>query len=271
MEARLFQGPSDPPCSQRMGELPEGWTDEFLARVKSITAKRAKTVIDHILENGQVTSDELQNTYGYRHTARAIRDVRELGIPLESFRTKGADGRTINAYRFGNPTRIRGGTLSGRVPFPKELKASILAGRPSHCMVCLRRYESRYLQIDHRIPFEIAGEPGTMSPDPAEFMALCASCNRSKSWSCEHCPNWTIRSPLTCASCYWAHPESYSHIATEPVRRIELVWKGAEVLDFEKISAEALSQRLDLPTYLRETLRKRLLAHLETDEEKKGR
>ena len=38
--------------------IPEGWTPELLARAKSITAKRAKTVIDHILKHGHFVGNE---------------------------------------------------------------------------------------------------------------------------------------------------------------------------------------------------------------------
>ena len=37
-------------------ELPE-W---YIAKVKVITAKRAKTVIDHILAHGHITNEELK-------------------------------------------------------------------------------------------------------------------------------------------------------------------------------------------------------------------
>ena len=40
--------------------------------------------------------------YGYQHPPRAARDVRELGIPLVTFRIKSSDGRSIGAYKFGN-------------------------------------------------------------------------------------------------------------------------------------------------------------------------
>ena len=54
----------------------------LLALCESIDAKRARTVIDHILEYGIITNEELNDLYGYDHPPRAIRDVRENGIPL---------------------------------------------------------------------------------------------------------------------------------------------------------------------------------------------
>ncbi len=80
---------------------------DFLDRLKAVTSKRPKTVIDHILKHGFITTEELESKYGYNHPPRAARDVREEGIPLETFRVKNAEGRTIAAYRFGDVTKIR--------------------------------------------------------------------------------------------------------------------------------------------------------------------
>lgn len=83
-----------------MPDLPK----DFIALCHSVTAKRPKTVIDHILEHGFITTEELKETYGYNHPPRAVRDVREHGIPVETFRVTGSDGRKIAAYRFGDVT-----------------------------------------------------------------------------------------------------------------------------------------------------------------------
>jgi len=61
---------------------------DFLKLAKSITNKRAKIVIDHILKHGFISTEDLEKTYGYSHPLRAARDVREAGIPLETFKTK---------------------------------------------------------------------------------------------------------------------------------------------------------------------------------------
>lgn len=51
-----------------------------------VTANRPRTVIDHLFEFGSINTEELQELYGYTHPPRAIRDVREAGIPIESRR-----------------------------------------------------------------------------------------------------------------------------------------------------------------------------------------
>lgn len=45
--------------------------DEFLALCHSVTAKRARIVIDHILEHGHITTEELQEHYGYNHPPKS--------------------------------------------------------------------------------------------------------------------------------------------------------------------------------------------------------
>ena len=50
------------------------YSKEFLDLLKSVTAKRPKTVIDHILQYGFITTEDLKNKYGYNHPPRAVRD-----------------------------------------------------------------------------------------------------------------------------------------------------------------------------------------------------
>ena len=71
-----------------MNELPQS----FIDKLNSVTNKRPATVIRHILEHGYITTEELKDVYGYNHPPRAIRDVREQGIPIETYRIKGEEG-----------------------------------------------------------------------------------------------------------------------------------------------------------------------------------
>lgn len=228
---------------------------EFLDRIRAVTAKRAKTVIDHILENGFITTEELSEQYGYDHPPRAARDVREEGIPLETFRVTGTHGRKIGAYRFGDPTAVRSGRLGGRKVWPKDFKETLVQLHGSRCSVCLTEFEPRYLQIDHRVPFEVAGDAiGEM--DSADFMLLCGSCNRAKSWSCEHCRNWTVdHLREVCRSCYWATPEDYTHVALRLMRRLDVVWSGDEVPEHDHLIQLAQHAHKELPDFVKDALR----------------
>ncbi len=158
--------------------------DDFLELCRSITAKRPKTVIDHILQYGFITTEELKETYGYNHPPRAARDVRENGIPLETFKVTGNDGRTIAAYRFGDISKERFTRLSGRTGSSKQIKDALISRYGCRCFIYLEEVDERELQIDHRIPFEVDGEP---DPAPENFMLLCGSANRAKSWWLSPC------------------------------------------------------------------------------------
>lgn len=227
---------------------------EFLKLLNSVLAKRPKTVIEHILKHGQITTEELKETYGYNHPPRAIRDVREQGIPITMFRVTGTDGRSIAAYKFGDPSAVRATQLSGRTAFSATLKNALLEKYGSRCNIYLEPFPERELQIDHRIPFEIAGDNGNLSENISEYMLLCASANRAKSWSCENCLNWQKKEVEICKSCYWAYPESYTHIAMRDIRRLDLMWSGAEVAEYDLIVEEARKMQKEVPKFVKDVL-----------------
>jgi|SRR5579872_1356335 len=100
---------------------------EFLDLCASVVAKRPKTVIDHVLKHGHITTEELKNRYGYDHPPRAARDVRELGIELETFRVVSATtGRKIAEYRFADPTKKQFRRFSGRTGLSKRIKEELI-------------------------------------------------------------------------------------------------------------------------------------------------
>ena len=212
------------------------------ALCEKVTAKRPRTVIDHILKHGQVTTEELQDFYGYTHAPRAVRDVRESGVPIETFRTTSTrTGRKIAAYRFGSPSEIKRGRIGGRRAFSKDFKNQLLEHYGSRDTITGERMNGRYLQIDHRVPYEVAGDVQPQGGDRLEdYMLLDASNQRAKSWSCESCSNWNDeRLENVCRTCFWAFPESYTHIAGRPIRRVIVEWSGPEVEDFERLCARA--------------------------------
>ena len=235
--------------------MKQSYPPEFLKLLKSVEAKRPKIVINHILKHGQITTEELKDIYGYNHPPRAIRDVREQGIPVKTFRITGSDGRKIAVYKFGDPSEVRATRLSGRTAFSSNLKDALIEKHGAHCNIYLEPFPIRELQIDHRIPFEIAGDNGELSDDIEEYMLLCASANRAKSWSCENCLNWEAKEISSCRSCYWAYPESYKHIATRDIRRLDLLWAEEEVGEYETLLEEAAKAQEEVPEYVKKVLR----------------
>jgi len=199
--------------------------------IASVTAKRPRQVIDHILEHGQVTTEDLSNM-GYEHPPRAAKDVRDCGIPLNMVRVRGGHGKKIACYTLGDPAGIEHHKMGGRQTLPKELQTRLFALQNGSCGICGLSYEGRYLQVDHRVPYEIAGEAAEPS-ETSRFMLLCGSCQRKKSWSCEQCVNWTAKDNDTCRTCYWADPIGYQHVATKPVRTLVIMFSENEADAFD--------------------------------------
>ena len=230
---------------------------EFIELLQSVSAKRPKTVIDHILKNGFITSEELKDIYGYNHPPRAVRDVREYGIAIETYRITGGDGRSIAAYKFGDFTQVRYSKLSGRTALSKVIKDKLISTYGCKCFIYQEGMDEKNLQIDHRIPFEVDGDGIDMNPD--NFMLLSGSANRAKSWSCEQCENWNNqKDKAICLSCYWAFPENYSHIAMRPIRRIDLIWQGNDVEKYELLKEQAISAKQDIPEFIKRIIENEL-------------
>jgi hypothetical protein len=236
---------------------PPDISEELRARIESIAAKRPRTVLDHILEYGYITTDELKQTYGYNHPPRASRDVRERGIELETFKVTGPDGRKIAAYRFPAEEVVGGRISGGRRSFPKKFKQLLLERDGEQCRICEGKFPGNILQIDHKVPYEIGGDTeGSLNPD--EFMLLCRSCNRAKSWTCEHCDNWkTIKNAAVCTSCLFGSPNRYEHIAMKQMRRLTLVWEGKDVQDYDSLEKEGSERGQHIRAYIKGILKAR--------------
>lgn len=235
--------------------------DEFKEILDRITNKRARIVIDHILQHGQITTEELEKDYGYNHAPRAARDVREAGIPLITTRVKSKDGlRNIAAYKLGDFSEVRKDRIQGRVNWPKDFKDSLIKEYGEKCVISGAELPGRELQIDHRIPYEIMGNTLEKKElDVKDFMLLSGTSNRAKSWSCEHCENWSgSKKPEICQSCYWAYPDNYSHVAMKEIRRLDVTWQGEETHEYEQLKAKALELGEELPEYVKNTLSKSL-------------
>jgi len=229
---------------------------DFLKLCKSVKAKRPRTVITHILKHGSITTQELKDKYGYNHPPRAVRDVKEHGIPIEMFRVEGSDGRKIAAYRFGDPSKARFGSQVGRTVLGKELKQKLIGLYGQRCAIYMTPFPERELQVDHRVPFEVLGDvPGAETPVD-DYMLLCGSANRAKSWSCEHCVNWLeLKKPEVCRSCYWAYPDNYTHIAMRQIRRADIIWTEQEVEMYEKLKRKTIELQKNIPDYVKEIIR----------------
>jgi hypothetical protein len=238
---------------------PDNFPDDLYELCLKVTSKRPRTVIMHILRHGSITTEELNEKYGYDHPPRAVRDVRDNGIPLETFKVVSSKtGRKIAAYRFGDPSKIVNGRLGGRLAFSKQFKEKLLERYKSRSALTGEVLESRYLQIDHRIPYEVGGDSANEN-DVEDFMLLDASAQRAKSWSCENCENFkNIRDINICQKCFWAFPESYEHVAMSQERRLYIAWKNHEISDYAHLESAAQSSNLSPQQFIKEILKKEL-------------
>ena len=114
------------------------------------------------------------------------------------------------------------------------MKQALIDRYGPKCFIYLEEMDAAALQVDHRVPYEIGGEHEEQ--DIEYFMLLSPSANRAKSWSCEHCENWTKKDTAFCMRCFWAHPEAYDHIAGKPERTVAILFSGQEIEDYEKLS-----------------------------------
>lgn len=161
-------------------------------------------------------------TFGYKHSPRAVGDLRDSGVNVVKVMERYTDPDTGTDKRRARYSIA--GVTAGKVsrhPFSKKTTDAVKAS--GHCEVCGALPP---LQVDHRVPFEIAGE--TYPHVVAELMPLCPSCNRTKSWECEHCPNRSVKNTSVCKSCMWASPERYQHVATRQVREIRATLNNAD-------------------------------------------
>lgn len=219
---------------------------------------RVKTALEILIKNGSVTTEELKEL-GYDHPPRAIRDIKDFGIPIISTRTKSTNSnRSIAKYTFGTKTDNISSNFSGRTTIPKKFKRNLIEHYGSIDCITGSEFNSSDLQVDHRVPYKIGGDKGLKEGDVTKFMLLFPSIQRTKSWSCENCPNMNKqKDPKVCNSCYWAFPENYTHIATEEIRMVELVWKNEEIVDYEKLLYKAKQKNISVTTLIKEILSKR--------------
>lgn len=216
--------------------------DELEALIPKITSKRARTLLEHVLKHGRVSTDDLKTKYGLDHPPRAAKDVTDRGIPLKKSRVKGPNGRSIAAYDLGDLSGATG-SAEGRAQLPKTLKQALLAKHGEYCANCNGHFPGgRGLQVDHRVPYHVGGDAPFTDID--KYMLLCGSCNRAKSFTCENCPNWQMRKPAVCTGCLWASPENYSHVATKQRRQLTVTWMEDEAQEFDKFEKRAVNKGL---------------------------
>lgn len=183
-----------------------------------------------------------------------VDEIKPPVISPETFRVNSADGRSIGAYMLADNVYI-GVDRKGRRAFPKKFKKTLLARDGEQCAMCNGKFPGRILQIDHKVPYEVAGDSDdTLNPE--EFMLLCNSCNRAKSWTCEHCDNWLNgKSPAICKTCIFGSPDKYEHIAMQQRRSLTLIWEELEVYYYDRLKEQAAEAGQSMSNYVKNMLK----------------
>lgn len=195
------------------------------AGLLSRLGKRPRAVLEKILENGSVSTYEL-GLLGYDQPPRAAQDLKECGVSLKTtFSKHPKTGARMAVYSLaeGNDPSMTG--FGGRRAFTSKFRADVAGTYGSRCNLCNAPYDTSALQLDHRVPYIVAGE--VELPNVTDFQLLCGSHQRKKSWACEHCLNRVQRDVAVCESCFWAYPDAeYTHVATIATRRFEVNFAG---------------------------------------------
>ncbi len=104
----------------------------------------------------------------------------------------------------------------------------------AQCSIYLEQFPKRDLQIDHRVPFEVAGDNAGRMNNAKDYMLLSESANRAKSWSCEH-------------------------VAMRQTRRADILWSGEnEVSVYDRLKTRTQELQKNLPEFIKELVEKHL-------------
>lgn len=208
---------------------------------------RARKALEFMLARGSVTTGDLKAA-GYDHPPRAVRDLKDAGLVVESNLVN------VGGVRMSRYTLVDSITadFAQRKPIPNAFRKQLFEEHHYRCAVCGGVFITRMLQADHRVPFHIDGDPSAFLTE--DFMPLCGSDNRAKSMSCETCPNWELRDAETCMSCYWHDPEDYQHVATIDERRLTITARGNHVAAIDALKVEAQSAGVTLGELVLERL-----------------
>lgn len=224
------------------------------SEILSKLGKRPRTVLEHILDYGSVSTYEL-GQLGYDQPPRAVRDLRETGIKVSTKTgTHPITGHRMAIYYLDDDQPLT--VTTGRNAFPKPFIKKLFEAFNYRCNICNTIYNTRMLQCDHRIPFLIQGEVDNLELE--RFQPLCAPHQRAKSWECEHCPNRTTANQYICSSCFWAIPDGkYTHVATRKEKIVTISFSEDEDLQvyshYDKIAKE---QNCSIEKVIKDKLKK---------------
>jgi hypothetical protein len=226
----------------------------ILNKIENLKSARGKKIANYLVEHGSITTSEITKKFSEKHPPSAVRDLRDAGFPVKCVMVPDpkSKGKRIGKYTFGKGSDVKDGTYEGRKIVSKTVKNALITSQGNHCAICGIKADSPHLSPDHRVPFRIAGNTLAKGNNQEEYMLLCRSCQRAKSFECEHCKNYQDKEIAICKSCYWCNPEKYEHIATKAVRRLEIIWNESEIEAFNKLIKLSEKSGVSLKQYIKD-------------------
>lgn len=229
-------------------------SEDIMNYVGKVTKKRAKLVLETILARGFITTEQIREEIKQKHPPRAAQDVKDLGIPLRNYEFSMPDGTRNSYYTFDLDLPLDERRIGGRSALTKKLRAEMLAHYGRIHAFTGEPLPDSLLQVDHRVPFAVAGEVDALRV--ADFMFLDPTYQRRKSTACEGCSNFKKKELTVCQSCFWAYPNKYTHVAGDDLRRIDVTWQGHEVQIYNALVKAAAEKEQSPQSYLKDVCSK---------------
>jgi len=224
---------------------------KILPLVKKETARGAK-LLTALIEKGEMTTKELEES-GYGHPPRVRMDLQDIGIEIGTHyrNPHPQSGNRMGTYYLMSPKP--GEITKKRSPPPKSFKKKLVKNHNHVCAITQYVFPENELQMDHRVPFLVGGDPDSYELD--DWMPLSGSAQMLKKKACDDCENSSAKDVKICGTCYWAFPERYNHVATIPQSVATMVFRGdVEVELFQKISDIARKNELTVNEVIKSIL-----------------
>lgn len=220
--------------------------EEYADEIYNKLYARGRKAIDALKQNGVVTKyDLIRAGIAPTQTARAIRDLKDHGIPIQALsRVKTPESKNpVVRYTFGERRDIHPEWQNGRRLVPAGMKGKLIRIYGSRCAYCGEKLEPRKLQVDHRLPVKYFGELNEKEKgNPQNYLLLCPECNRKKAEAVdEGCAKTCYKTDdmSIIKSCYWYDPINYTHVCMKPVGKLEVKWNEDDIDEYKALMKTA--------------------------------
>lgn len=164
--------------------------EEYIHDIYDNLYPRAKAAADLLMEKGVITKYDFEETHvPVSQAPRAIRDLKDHGIPIETLRKISVpQAKTkVNRYTLGSIDNINTSMRYGRMYDPTGMKEKLAKLHGDVCVFCGKKLTAKDRELDHKLPVNIFGD---LSPverlNPDNYQLVCRGCNRLKREATSH-------------------------------------------------------------------------------------